>query len=121
MRVIISASLLFCVSFTAVAEKKQMKKELFIDFVGTKSITAMCERDPRFKKCLNFTKERCAEVVIKITPDCQKRLLESMPDTISEREEFNKYGIEFSTCAGTRMVLESGKDINEVNACFGAP
>ena len=99
MRTIL-ALVLSCVALTAASEqeKKQVEKELFVDLVATKAVSGVCEMDPNFKKCVNFTKDKCAETVIKVTPDCQERLLNSMPATISEREEFNKYGIQFVTC-----------------------
>jgi len=116
---IITVALLFYFAAMVQADQsKSMSRQQFVDFIGQKSVTAMCDRDPRLKKCMKFTAEQCEAVVTKVTPGCQNILLQNMPDTVSKKEDFVKYGILFSQCAGTKMIEESGIDINEINQCF---
>ena len=116
---ITSTALLLCLSITAQADQsKLMTKQQFIDFIGKNSASAMCDRDPRFKKCMSFSAQQCEAVISKVTPICQNVLKQNMPDTISKKEDFVKYGIMFSQCAGAKMIDESGIDIAEVDRCF---
>ena len=102
---IISFSLLFLIAFGAFAEHPHrdrdrdrdkwgrndghwVHREEFIDMVALQSVYEVCDREPYFRDCLEFTELQCRDTVMYVTPYCQDRLFFSMPKRISRANPF---------------------------------
>jgi hypothetical protein len=97
---------------------KIITKFMFLGISNGMSKEYFCEVDTRISKCTgSYSVDSCREGIQHVYPHCSERLLQSMPDTLTSREEFSKYGRFLTECLSFQLANEKNMTFKELDSC----